>query len=650
MPESSPERPAAVKPRARFLRTAACYLAAILVVGAACMWLRGRLRAPQDAGRQSPAAEDDRFRLPEIAPSDFRNASKTVGYVGSRECVECHRGEHQSYLQTTHSRSLGEVDVSQEPPNGEYHHKLSGRTYRVYRDGAALRLREFIRDSDGKEVVLADHAARFGLGSGNYSRMYLVKLDDYLIEAPVTWYPRRNTWGMSAGYAKDPHQPGFRRAVGVGCLACHAGQVGTIGGSSERLNVTEMAIGCERCHGPGELHVNERKAELPVQGGFDDSIVNLRHLSREKQEDVCSQCHLSASADVAVRGRSKEDFRPGLRMSDFMVNYRIDRPDSALKVSGQIEQMRLSRCYVESKRMTCTTCHDPHSRPDKAKKVEHYRNKCLKCHKTESCKMPVKARLEKEPQDNCVTCHMPRGATEIPHFSFSNHRVGIHAARPNDRLTESDRLVPVVDVSHLPEHEQQRLLGLANDVFAGMLAGGLNDETRYDPHHRALSKVFRERGRLILEEVRSRGLRDPDVEDYFSRLHWRKDPELCIEHAELALQSRHVSAATRKSVLYNLGSSHFDEGRYARAFPYLEELVKIERSEISLMLLGICQQKKGNLPEAVRLIKEAIATSPDRADLHEYLASIYREMGKPQDAERHAQRAKLLRRKVPQPG
>jgi Flp pilus assembly protein TadD len=78
--------------------------------------------------------------------------------------------------------------------------------------------------------------------------------------------------------------------------------------------------------------------------------------------------------------------------------------------------------------------------------------------------------------------------------------------------------------------------------------------------------------------------------------------------------------------------------------------VKLERNEISLMLLGICHQKKGELDEAVRLIQEAIRTSPDRADLHDYLARIYREMGKAKEAEVHLQRAKLLRQKVPQPG
>jgi predicted CXXCH cytochrome family protein len=303
---------------------------------------------------------------------------------------------------------------------------------------------------------------------------------------------------------------------------------------------------------------------------------------------------------------------------------------------------------VESKTMTCTTCHDPHSLPEEMMKGEHYRNKCLSCHQTDSCRSPAKARQEK--QDYCITCHMPRGPTDIPHFSFTHHRVGIHEEQAKSKkLTEADKLVPVVDVSHLPKLEQQRLLGLANDIFAGKLAGGLDDETRDDSSYRGLAKVFQDRARQILEDVRSQGVRDGEVEIFFSRWHWRKNPALCIEYAESALKVPHLAPATRSTALYNLASSHFDQRRYAQAFPYLEELVKLERSEISLMLLAICHQKQGRLPEAVRLVNEAIVASPDRADLHSYLASLYQELGKPADAEKHLQQAKLLSLKVPQP-
>lgn len=654
----SPKRPeptsASANPRLKVI-----LFATVIVMGTCLAWAFAHFaldkKFKKDAnqpqakeGESCPPAEHPIFDLPKITPARFRNATQAVGYVGSGACLACHREEHESYLHTTHSRSMGEVDAAREPPSGEFAHELSGRNYRVYREGESLRLREFIKDAD-REVVLADHAARYVLGSGNYARMYLAQVEDYLIEAPMTWYPRQDRWEMSAGYGKNPHQEGFNREIDANCLRCHAGRVENVGSGSLRLKVEEMAIGCERCHGPGELHIKERQAKLPIQGKIDDSIVNLRHLSREQQEDVCSQCHLSSSADVNVRGRARHDFRPGLRMADFVIPFRVDRPDSAMTVSGQIEQMRLSRCYSESKSMTCTTCHDPHAEVEQSARVQHFRAKCLNCHEKKPCREEIQIRQEKQ-QDNCIACHMPRGPTDIPHFSFTHHRIGLHAEKAKTtKLTEADKLVSVVDVSHLPEWERQRTLGLANDIFAGKLATGLDDETRDDPSYRALASVFSNRARQILEEVRSQGLRDPEVEMLFSRLNWRKNPAQCIEYAESALKLPEISPLARSSALYHLASSHFDQRRYAQALPHLEELVKIERSEISLMLLGICRQKNGNLPEAERLIKEAIVAAPDRADLHSYLAGIYEEMGKPQEAQIHLQQAKLLQSKIPQP-
>ncbi len=649
--------------------------AAILVLGAAGVWFFGRgapgpapgdgntgnssqnTRSPSNSNQgdetrpPSVAQMLERFPLPEITPSRFRNASKSVAYVGTQACIDCHRDEHKSYLETTHSRSLADVDAATEPPDAEFFHELSGRHYRIYRDKAALRLREYIDDEDGKEVILADYPARYRLGSGNYGKMYLVKVDDFLIEAPVQWYPRLNSWGMSPGYEKDAHQQGFSREIGPGCLGCHAGRVDTIDGADLRLNVAEMAIGCERCHGPGALHVKERRAGRLIQGTVDDSIVNLRHLSRERQEDVCSQCHLSGSADVPVRGRAKSDFRPGMRLADFLVSFRVDRPDSAMTVSGQIEQMRLSRCYRESQSMTCATCHDPHAAPPaESEKLEHYRNKCLTCHTTESCGLTVEARLKQQKQDNCMTCHMPRGPTDIPHLSFTHHRVGIHTARAKeDKLTEADRLVPVSDISQLPEIERLRLAGLADNAFAGELAAGLNDESRDDPSYRELSLVFVNRGRKLLDDVRSRGLYDADIEVIYSHSQWRRDPDACIALARKVLQSQPLSPENRHSALSDLASTYFDQRQIDVAFPYLEELVTIERSEISLMLLGICHQQRGDLAEAARLINQAILDSPDRADLHVYLARVYERVGNSRDAWIHTQRARLLRLKVPQP-
>lgn len=634
-------------------RKAICYFLAVGTAVSALAVITWRAASDKSGtdktvGRNHPsgaATSGGSEPLPPPAASRFRNASTSVAYVGNRVCSECHPGQHRSYLQTAHSRSLMDVDPSQSAPNGEIHHQLSGRYYRVYRDGNALRHREFIRDRDGREVVLADHPLRYVVGSGHFAQTYLVDIDGYLFESPVTWFASKKTWGMSPGYADDPRQRGFSRVIEPSCMHCHAGRVESINANVHRYRIFDRAISCERCHGPGALHVEQRRAGRPIEGGIDDTIVNLKHLSRKRREDVCAQCHLTSSADVEVRGRSVSDFRPGLRMSDFRVGFRSTSPDSQMTVVGHVEQMRLSRCYVESKTMTCTTCHDPHSRPAEPEAVAYYRNKCLECHQTDSCGLPRKSPRRRQRRDNCVACHMPKGPTEVPHLAFTHHRIGIHKSNSPPRKPDTDiALVPIDDISRYPELERRRLLALANEQYRSHLT----DDAVKNPDH-ALAQVFRERARLMLEEVSAGGLKDPKIETLLSGTFWRKQPDRCIAHAEAALRSKHIAPTDRRDALFFLASSHFDAGRFDQALPRLQELTRIERSAVPLMLLAICHQKNGQLKEAASWIRKAITITPYRADLHVYLASVYRQMGKTKEAEFHQQRARLLSRTVPQP-
>src|SRR5689334_17375253 len=105
MPRVSRKRPNAVKSNANLRRKAVYYLAAILVLGITFVWLLGYVPSGQpsndqrqkaDVPSQTLVGKNDRFLLPEIAPSRFRNASSAVGYVGSHECIECHRDEHKT--------------------------------------------------------------------------------------------------------------------------------------------------------------------------------------------------------------------------------------------------------------------------------------------------------------------------------------------------------------------------------------------------------------------------------------------------------------------------------------------------------------------------------------------------------------------------
>ena len=226
-----------------------------------------------------------------------------------------------------------------------------------------MRHQETLDDEQEGDLELCDFVVKYAIGSGRHSRSYLVEADGFLVESPITWYASKKAWAVSPGYDSPVHAS-FTRAAGEGCLKCHSGRVESIDGSMHRLKIHEQTIGCESCHGPGSLHVKYRADPLSSSSAeaLDKTIVNPAHLSRTLSEAICSQCHLRGVSTVIVRGRKLGDFRPGLPLTDFRINYHLERPSGAMKVVGHVEQMRNSRCYTKSTSLTCTTCHDPHSR------------------------------------------------------------------------------------------------------------------------------------------------------------------------------------------------------------------------------------------------------------------------------------------------
>src|SRR5262249_38805500 len=150
---------------------------------------------------------------------------------------------HKSYLLTAHSKALSDVNLAAEPPDGAFVQKASGRAYRVYRQDGHLRHEEALLTEDGREIGRVDHAIRYLIGSGHFTRSYLVEVAGGLQESPVTWYPSKGLWGMSPGYDVSRH-PGFERPVTFGCVRCHAGRAEVAADSINRVAFREKAIGC----------------------------------------------------------------------------------------------------------------------------------------------------------------------------------------------------------------------------------------------------------------------------------------------------------------------------------------------------------------------------------------------------------------------
>ena len=107
----------------------------VLVVAAACValaaagiaavwWLSRADDLELDDGQAGQAAS---FPLPPYTESAYRNLEADARYIGIAACAECHRGNHASFLHTTHSRALRDIDLKTQPPDSSFRHEASGR-------------------------------------------------------------------------------------------------------------------------------------------------------------------------------------------------------------------------------------------------------------------------------------------------------------------------------------------------------------------------------------------------------------------------------------------------------------------------------------------------------------------------------------------
>jgi predicted CXXCH cytochrome family protein len=114
------------------------------------------------------------------------------------------------------------------------------------------------------------------------------------------------------------------------------------------------------------------------------------------------------------------------------------------KFVSAAEQMRVSRCSQSGQgesKLGCISCHDPHRQPVAAEKTPYYRSRCLKCHGDHGCSFPEAKRLEKNKDDSCIACHMPRTGSEVTHAAITDHRI-LRSPTESMRKPAGERPIP----------------------------------------------------------------------------------------------------------------------------------------------------------------------------------------------------------------
>lgn len=274
------------------------------------------------------------------------------------------------------------------------------------------------------------------IGSGQHTNSHFWMDKGYVYQAPMTWYVQENKWGLPPGY--ETNNIGFSRKIEAECMTCHNSLPTLDTKSTHKYIDIPKGISCERCHGPGSIHVDQKMKGIAVniKQEADYTIVNPKRLPWKLQIDICQRCHLQGNA-VLKKGKSFADFRPGMPLSEVMQVYlpTYDSDNHPFVMASHAERFTMSQCFIQSNKsnidsynpqlnFTCINCHNPHISV-KETKNETFNASCKSCHDNgpqKLCSEDNKVRVVVN--NNCVECHMPlTGAADIPHVSIHDHYI-----------------------------------------------------------------------------------------------------------------------------------------------------------------------------------------------------------------------------------
>jgi DmsE family decaheme c-type cytochrome len=238
-------------------------------------------------------------------------------------------------------------------------------------------------------------------------------------------------------YAHSPHNPDLAKAVpGTG------------------------AYGCEACHGPGSLHVEEGG------DGFILGVEVLGAMSEQQSADMCLQCHTGHGYDWPTSAHSGS----GITCSDCHADqvhyggkatpageFRNQAEFCVQCHADQVSGFRMPfRHRVLDGQMSCTDCHDPHAGFE-SRSWNGLNETCTGCH-TEMTG-PFVFEHEGVVTEECTACHQPHGSM-------------------HDKLLTQDGNTLCMQC-HYDEGFQQSNLAIGDTPHGGMLSG----EARcYDCH------------------------------------------------------------------------------------------------------------------------------------------------------------------------
>ncbi|MES1261409.1 MAG: tetratricopeptide repeat protein [Acidobacteriota bacterium] len=560
--------------------------------------------------------------------------------------------------------------------NTTYFHHPSASYFTMLERGGKYFQRRYQLDTSGKQINVMEKQVDYILGSGNHARTYLHRTGaDTLIELPLGWYAEKGGYqAMNPGYDRPDHD-GFRRPITYDCMFCHNAYPQIPAGHEQPFAEPVYAgplpegIDCQRCHGPGNRHVQLAGRPGATREEIRGAIVNPARLSPERQMEGCMVCHLettSAALPNAIQRfeRNAFSYRPGEPLEGFLLNFDhapgTGREDK-FEIVNAAYRLRRSACFLKSNgKMLCTTCHNPHDVPRGEEADRHYTAVCRQCH-AQAFDRRVQAGKHTT-ANGCVSCHMPKRRTEdVIHATATDHLIQ-RRRPPEDLLAERaerqdayrGRVVPYYPETLPPTAENDLTLAVAQVIQGSNLSEGITQLTaaieKYQPqraeYYLQLADALRNDGQLAraVPVYREAVRRNPGVAAGLQKLGTALRRSAQYTEAEEVLKRAASAEPGRAVTWHELGLTYRSLGRSKEALAAIGKALELDPDlPEAHNNLGIIRLAEGEQAGAESAFREAIRIRPDYADARGNLASLLSGTGRFAEARDEFETALRLR-------
>lgn len=381
-------------------------------------------------------------------------------FVGAETCRKCHAKQYEEWTRTWHSKM--ERWASPQTVVGDFNNvtwtfknlkvdstkggnEKINASIKLWTDGKNYFFTALDKDNEKNNQTYQVVKA---LG-GKWDQHYETHIGENFYPTPMRWSAIDKAW-LTKGYRPDdwfvgdgtpdgvPRRPDqilkdrTDRAAEAKCAMCHmTGYTPQFDETNKRWTAVgpavELGISCEKCHGPGSLHVKEiQDAETAGRKVPPAKILHpLKDLNTLQQIQVCTQCHGRNTNKKDKRLAFQVGFLPGdTNIQDHVAfwsysgdpnpqHFKYFWPNDWAKRNRQQWQDFQKSVHFTKAGLTCLTCHAFHGEWRENQLRLSREKLCVQCHTAEGLpKRPNREMYDGSPMSKkgvtCVDCHMPK--------------------------------------------------------------------------------------------------------------------------------------------------------------------------------------------------------------------------------------------------